>query len=329
METLQELFEKCPEAEKLFSDFGIETAGGAYTIDQALTAASDRQLRDIGATKETMAELVKVLLEERKAMEKEAEDAGTFDDLESITIFGGHDKDGLLETVPVTIKKGECVCICGKTGSGKSRLLEDIEYLAWGDSPSGRKLLINGKALSEKERFSLENRFCSYLSQSMNFVMELSCRNFIFQHAGSRGIPCTEELMEKILACANSLAGEPLHPEDMITALSGGQSRALMIADIAFLSAAPAVLIDEPENAGIDKDAIIRILAEKGKIVLISTHDPILALSCEKRIFIENGGIRGIVTRTATEEKLLKELRAQEKRMKEIRNQIRGGKNIG
>ena len=66
METLQELFEKCPEAEKLFSDFGIETAGGAYTIDQALTAASDRQLRDIGATKETMAELVKALLQDEK-----------------------------------------------------------------------------------------------------------------------------------------------------------------------------------------------------------------------------------------------------------------------
>ncbi|MEI3193577.1 MAG: hypothetical protein V8S22_06375 [Lachnospiraceae bacterium] len=51
----------------------------------------------------------------------------------------------------------------------------------------------------------------------------------------------------------------------MITALSGGQSRALMIADIAFLSAAPSVLIDEPENAGIDKDAIIRLLVEKGE----------------------------------------------------------------
>ena len=249
--------------------------------------------------------------------------------VESFTVYGGFDKDRKPEIIEVTLHKGDCACVCGKTGSGKTRLLEDIEYLASGDSPSGRKRRINGLELTEELRLELENRFCACLSQSMNFVMELSCRDFIFQHAGSRGIPCTEELMEKILACANSLAGEPLHPEDMITALSGGQSRALMIADIAFLSAAPAVLIDEPENAGIDKDAIFRILAEKGKIVLISTHDPILALSCEKRIFIENGGIRGIVTRTATEEKLLKELRAQEERMKEIRNQIRGGKNIG
>lgn len=327
METLQELFEKCPEAEKLFSDFGIETAGGAYTIDQALTTATDRQLRDIGATKETMAELVKALLEERKAMEKEAEDAGTFDDLESITIFGGHDKDGLLETVPVTIKKGECVCICGKTGSGKSRLLEDIEYLAWGDSPSGRKLLINGKALSEKERFSLENRFCSYLSQSMNFVMELSCKDFLHQHAFSRGLSCGGDLIEKIMECANSLAGEPLKEEDMITALSGGQSRALMIADIAWLSEAPVVLIDEPENAGIDKDAILKILGEREKMVLISTHDPVTALSCQKRIIIENGGIRKILERTKEEQVLLEELKEQDARLKQIRALIRGGEN--
>lgn len=249
--------------------------------------------------------------------------------VESFTVYGGSDKDGRPENTEVTLHKGDCTCVCGKTGSGKTRLLEDIEYLASGDSPSGRKMRINGLELTEELRLELENRFCACLSQSMNFVMELSCRDFIFQHAGSRGIPCTEELMERILTCANSLAGEPLHPEDMITALSGGQSRALMIADIAFLSAAPSVLIDEPENAGIDKDAIIRLLAEKGKIVLISTHDPILALSCKKRIFIENGGIHGIVTRTAAEKELLRKLRKQEAQMKEIRNQIRGGKHIG
>ena len=156
--------------------------------------------------------------------------------VESFTVYGGFDKDRKPEIIEVTLHKGDCACVCGKTGSGKTRLLEDIEYLASGDSPSGRKMRINGLELTEELRLELENRFCACLSQSMNFVMELSCRDFIFQHAGSRGIPCTEELMEKILACANSLAGEPLHPEDMITALSGGQSRALMIADIAFLS---------------------------------------------------------------------------------------------
>ena len=117
--------------------------------------------------------------------------------VESFTVYGGFDKDRKPEIIEVTLHKGDCACVCGKTGSGKTRLLEDIEYLASGDSPSGRKMRINGLELTEELRLELENRFCACLSQSMNFVMELSCRDFIFQHAGSRGIPCTEELMEK------------------------------------------------------------------------------------------------------------------------------------
>ena len=115
--------------------------------------------------------------------------------VESFTVYGGFDKDRKPEIIEVTLHKGDCACVCGKTGSGKTRLLEDIEYLASGDSPSGRKMQINGLELTEELRLELENRFCACLSQSMNFVMELSCRDFIFQHAGSREIPCTEELI--------------------------------------------------------------------------------------------------------------------------------------
>ena len=100
--------------------------------------------------------------------------------VESFTVYGGSDKDGRPENTEVTLHKGDCTCVCGKTGSGKTRLLEDIEYLASGDSPSGRKMRINGLELTEELRLELENRFCACLSQSMNFVMELSCRDFIF-----------------------------------------------------------------------------------------------------------------------------------------------------
>lgn len=247
--------------------------------------------------------------------------------VESFTVYGGFDKDGRLENTEVTLHKGDCACVCGKTGSGKTRLLEDIEYLASGDSPSGRKMRINGLELTEELRLELENRFCACLSQSMNFVMELSCKDFLHQHAFSRGLSCGGDLIEKIMECANSLAGEPLKEEDMITALSGGQSRALMIADIAWLSEAPVVLIDEPENAGIDKDAILKILGEREKMVLISTHDPVTALSCQKRIIIENGGIRKILERTKEEQVLLEELKEQDARLKQIRALIRGGEN--
>lgn len=58
-------------------------------------------------------------------------------------------------------------------------------------------------------------------------------------------------LVDEIIHQANRLAGEPFSATTPITALSGG-NRALMIADTAFLSASPVVLIDEVENAGID-----------------------------------------------------------------------------
>jgi len=61
-----------------------------------------------------------------------------------------------------------------------------------------------------------------------------------------------------------------------------------MIADVAILSKSPIVLIDEIENAGVDRKKALNLLLKEDKIVLIATHDPILALSSDKRIIIKD-----------------------------------------
>ena len=99
-----------------------------------------------------------------------------------------------------------------------------------------------------------------------------------------------------------------------------------MIADIALVSDSPVVLIDEPENAGIDKNEILSLLASNGKIVLVSTHDPVIALSCPKRIVIKNGAVNSILETTVEEKKLLGELKQFDSKLKNIRNCIRDGK---
>ena len=68
-----------------------------------------------------------------------------------------------------------------------------------------------------------------------------------------------------------------------------------MIADVAVLSNSPIILIDEVENAGIDRRKAIELLTGKGKIVLIVTHDPQLALLGEKRIVMKNGGMDKVI----------------------------------
>lgn len=58
----------------------------------------------------------------------------------------------------LTLVPGEVVSVVGPTGSGKSQLLSDIECLAQGDTPSGRKVLPNGKAPDvNQSRFSGES----------------------------------------------------------------------------------------------------------------------------------------------------------------------------
>ncbi|WP_243670088.1 hypothetical protein [Methanoculleus chikugoensis] len=126
----------------------------------------------------------------------------------------------------------------------------------------------------------------------MNFVMDLTVQEFLEMHAKSRMIPGSAAVVEKCFAVANSLAGgEKFTLDTKVTQLSGGQSRSLMIADTALLSSSPPIiLIDELENAGIDRREAIEILVGNEKIVLMSTHDPLLALRADKRIVIRNGG---------------------------------------
>nr|WP_320025050.1 ATP-binding cassette domain-containing protein [uncultured Acetobacterium sp.] len=248
--------------------------------------------------------------------------------IESLTIIGGQNKYGEQENVSICLKPGDVVSIVGPTGSGKSRLLGDIEWLAQGDTPTKRRILINETIPPQSWRFSIEHKLVAQLSQNMNFVMDLTVEEFIKMHGESRMISDTEEKTRLILKKANELAGEEISLDTPVTALSGGQSRALMIADTAFLSSSPIVLIDEIENAGIDRKIAISLLVTNEKIVLIATHDPVLALSAERRIVIKNGGIEKIIETSGNEKEQLHELEALNQKLMNYRERLRNGESF-
>ncbi|HAS80190.1 MAG TPA: ABC transporter, partial [Fusobacteriaceae bacterium] len=224
--------------------------------------------------------------------------------------------------------KGEIIAIVGPTGSGKSRLLADIEWGANADTPTNRIVLIDGKTMSIESRFSSNNKLVAQLSQNMNFVMDLSVEEFLELHAKSRMVENEKEIIEKIFNKANELAGEKFSLDTPITSLSGGQSRALMIADVAILSKSPIVLIDEIENAGIDRKKALELLVGEEKIVLMATHDPILALMGDKRIIISNGGIDKVMEITTQEKAILHKLESLDNVIQEMRTKLRYGKEL-
>jgi len=162
----------------------------------------------------------------------------------------------------------------------------------------------------------------------MNFIMDLTVAEFVKMHAESRLVEDVETLVKEIIEQGNRLAGEGFTVDTPITSLSGGQSRALMVADTAFLSNSPIVLIDELENAGIDKKRALDLLVKKEKIVLVATHDPVLALMGHKRLVIKDGGISKVINTTAKEKKSLVLLHEWDAKLLKIRESLRGGERI-
>ena len=242
----------------------------------------------------------------------------------SLKVLGGLGKDGRPDdVVEIELGPGEIVGIVGPTGSGKSTLIGDIEQLAQGDTPSSRRVLLNGKVPDQELRTDPRKKLIAQLSQNMHFLADMPVDEFLRMHAKSRGKD--PDLAEKVVEIANTLTGEPIDPSHPLTILSGGQSRALMTADIAVISDSPVVLIDEIENAGIKKQEALKLLAGEGKIVVVVTHDPILALMASRRIVMRNGAMAKVINTTDSERKIFSDLERVDGWLSSLRETIRHG----
>lgn len=227
----------------------------------------------------------------------------------------GKDKSGKSEAIEsLQLETGTVYSIVGKTGSGKTQLLEDIESFVCGDGITSREVTYSPLSMTKIS--------VSHLSQNMNFILDLSVREFIEKRIKMSKSSIT---LTEFLSHANHLCGELIQEDDILTRLSGGQSRALMIADVAYNTSSNIILIDEIENAGIDKVKAIRLLIDKEKLVLVITHDPLLSLFGDYRIVMKNGGIANILQRTKEEEKMIDILYERHLEAESLRKQIREG----
>lgn len=247
--------------------------------------------------------------------------------IDKITIIGGYNKQGDKESVEkVVIKRGEIFGVVGPTGSGKSSLIGDIEQLAQEDTFSKRKILVNDEEPSYEDRTNPRKKMVAQLSQNMNFLADMSVGDFLSLHAKCRG--ASSKCVNAVVNLANTLTGEPIKKDHELTILSGGQSRALMVADVAIISDSPIVLIDEIENAGIRKHDALEVLSGHGKIVMVVTHDPVLALMTDRRIVMKSGGMDKVVGTSEAEKSLSKKLNKIDEFMLSLRDKVRNGEVI-
>lgn len=317
------LAERHPAVAEFVAALALPPAAPGASVAQWLAGLPDEALFDAGMQRDQLLDHLERLVAEVRAL-AEAPDAR----IDSLTLLGGRDKSGRAENRELVFRAGEIVCIVGPTGSGKSRLLADIECLAQGDTPTGRRVLVNGAAPPAERRYAPDRKLVAQLSQNMNFVVDLGVRELIEMHARCRMVADPQGMARTVIACANALTGEKFAADTSVTQLSGGQTRALMIADAALLSASPVVLIDEIENAGVDRRRALDLLVGGAKIVLISTHDPLLALRGARRLVIRNGGIAEVLDTSPAERRNLARIERLDTALMGVRERLRAGLRI-
>jgi ABC-type lipoprotein export system ATPase subunit len=250
-------------------------------------------------------------------------------EIKKITITGGYGKDGYEELVgSFDLRMGDIISIVGPTGCGKTTLINDIELFANRNTPSGRQIMINGKPVPEDFSFDPSKHPIAMISQHTNFLSDLPVGEFLTIHAKVRGAVDVETILQETLDFANKLTGEAIIRETAMTELSGGQTRSLLIADAVVIGNSPIILLDEIENAGINRTKALELLKNYEKIFVFVTHDPCIALLSDFRIIMKNGAMQRLIITGEDEKIAAKEMRKMDDVMLEFRRIIRAGQEI-
>ena len=209
-------------------------------------------------------------------------------------IFSGNRQVTALEDVDLAIARGEMVAIIGPSGSGKSTLLNLIGGL---DTPSSGQIEIDGSRLSglpDDDLTRMRRDKIGFIFQFFNLLPTLTCFENVAIPLHLRGWP--KKKIDKRAKELLTMVGLAARVDHLPDELSGGERQRCAIARA--LSIYPPVLLaDEPTgnldtHTGADILALIRDVHQRlGSTVLIVTHDPHVAESCERVIALRDGRI--------------------------------------
>jgi ABC-type lipoprotein export system ATPase subunit len=250
-------------------------------------------------------------------------------EIHRITVIGGQGRDGMPEPLPqLELEMGQVLSIVGPTGSGKTALINDIALLANRNTPSGRRVLVNEALPPESFADDPASNPIALITQHTTFLSDLPVHRFLATHARVRGAARPADVVAETIEFANQLTGEPIILDAAMTELSGGQTRALLVADAVVIGNAPIVLLDEIENAGIDRARALELLRRYRKMFVFVTHDPRIALASNARIVMHRGAMQDYLATSAEESRLAERLKALDTVLLDLRERIRSGERL-
>lgn len=196
--------------------------------------------------------------------------------------------------VDIQIKEGEFVAVMGPSGSGKSTLMNILGCL---DRPSSGQYYLAGEDVSGLNKVQLaiiRNRRIGFIFQSFNLLPRTSAlRNVMLPLVYKREnqlSPAEREAKALAALEAVGLADRAHHEPNE---LSGGQRQRVAIAR-ALVNDPVLVMADEPTGnldtkTGQEIMALLHTLHERGRTILMVTHEPDIASQTERSIVLVDG----------------------------------------
>jgi len=196
-----------------------------------------------------------------------------------------------LSDVSFTIGDGEFVTIRGKSGSGKSSLMNILGCL---DTPTAGRYLLAGEDVSgydDQQRSHLRGRRVGFVFQSFNLLPRTTALENVEVPALYTEEPVDRDRARQLL----ERVGLGERADHYVTELSGGEQQRVAIAR-ALMNDPPLLLADEPtgnldSTAGASVMELLRELNRDGRTIVVVTHDEATASYADRELLIQDGRI--------------------------------------
>ncbi len=204
---------------------------------------------------------------------------------------------GVLRDLDLDVRKGEMVAIIGRSGVGKTTLLQLLGAL---ELPEGGDLRLLGQpagSLSEPEAARFRNRHIGFVFQHHRLLPEFTAAENVAMPLRIQRIPrAGAERRAADLLGELGLGGRLHHrPEE----LSGGEQQRTAVARA--LVAEPGLLLADEPTGNLDDEVsrvLVDLLAEqhrtRGLTSVIATHNPAVAARCDRVLRLDAGQLRPV-----------------------------------
>ena len=198
----------------------------------------------------------------------------------------------VMADVSLALAAGDCAALLGANGAGKTTLLRSLLGFVRPDSGEVR---LDGKLLSDHGRRAIARRI-AYVPQAHAPSFPYTVREIVsMARAPASGWgPVRTAEDEAVISGALDRLGLTQFAERSYAGLSGGERQAVLIAR-ALAQGSQILLMDEP-TASLDLGqqarlmALLSELAAEGRAILMSTHQPELALRWFNRAVLLHAG---------------------------------------